>query len=635
MAQKKSIPARIAKDYQLVPVDDLTGGVDLRRTPSLLPANRARTLRNFSLAEQGALRVDYGYQSFSSGVSTGGRAEGGQRGYLCRDVFTLMAENGFVYKVDDSGSTWSTAVYSTISPTNQVHFPHDRDIVLVLDGVNRPRKSDNDDIGSSWTLAGIDSPSSAATVSSLSAGTFISGSEYEFTYAYVDDKTGHISNESSARSTYTMGSTGGVSVVVSNSTDPQVDTVYIYARNKTAGDSVRRRAGSVAQSTSSSNSTVSITSTAWTANAEAPTNHDVPLAFAFGVFWKNRFWARHPTIKNRLHFSELFQPQSFPALYYVDIPFERGDEIKAMVPQGDTLVIFGGTKPYLIIGQTSLDFEVKPSLGEAGAFGPRAAVAVEYGVLHANYQGVHIFDGATDRLLSFDIDPAWRDLVSQTSAANLALVAMVYHELRHEVRIAVPRLFPTAAAGEWILDLNRTRLTGDAAWTSTDRTIGGYIIWNGNEATAGNQGRLFSWHSSLALVSEESTGTSANGSNLVSVYEGPTLTTGRHMARWIDTRVEFRPSGGTLTAELKVDGLTQGSQAIDIGSGLTPYDSTAGYDDAGSNYDGSDRLYRHLNWPLSANGYAATMTLNYAGKDAHRFYTYAHGIRPETNPRNL
>ena len=121
----------------------------------------------------------------------------------------------------------------------------------------------------------------------------------------------------------------------------------------------------------------------------------------------------------------------------------------------------------------------------------------------------------------------------------------------------------------------------------------------------------------------------------MSVYEGPTLTTGRHMARWIDTRVEFRPSGGTLTAELKVDGLTQGSQEIDIGSGLTPYDSTAGYDDAGSNYDGSDRLYRHLNWPLSANGYAATMTLNYAGKDAHRFYTYAHGIRPETNPRNL
>ena len=392
---------------------------------------------------------------------------------------------------------------------------------------------------------GIDAPSSAGTISSVStatAGSFIAGDEYELSYAYVDDELGHASNESSA-STYMMGSSGALKVVVSNSTDPQTDTIYVYARNKTATDSIRRRAGSVAQSTGT-DSTITLTSTAWTANAEAPSNHDVPLAFAFGVAWKNRWWARHPTITNRLHFSELFQPQSFPALYYVDIPFERGDAIKAFVPQGDTLVVFGGTKPYLIIGQTSLDFEVKPSLAEAGAFGPRAVVAVENGVIHANYQGVYIFDGATDRLLTHDIDPGWRDLVSNATQAALAMIAVVYHNLRKEVRIAVPRLYPIAAAGEWILDLDRTRLDETAAWTSTDRAIGGYVPWQGNEVSAGNQGRLFAWDSSRGLLFEESQGTAANGSALTAVYEGPTLTAGRHHARWINTLLEFRQSAG-------------------------------------------------------------------------------------------
>jgi hypothetical protein len=87
---------------------------------------------------------------------------------------------------------------------------------------------------------------------------------------------------------------------------------------------------------------------------------------SFGVVWKNRWWARSATRTNRLHFTQLFQPQSWPSLFYIDIPFERGDGITALQPLGDALLIFGQTKIFVIIGQTSLDFEVRPDGGFAG-----------------------------------------------------------------------------------------------------------------------------------------------------------------------------------------------------------------------------------------------------------------------------
>jgi hypothetical protein len=74
---------------------------------------------------------------------------------------------------------------------------------------------------------------------------------------------------------------------------------------------------------------------------------------------------------------------------------------------GDTLIVFGTTRIFLLVGQTSLDFEVRPTIGsQDGAFGPFAATCiVENGVIHVGANGVYIFDGTTDRYLSFDWNP--------------------------------------------------------------------------------------------------------------------------------------------------------------------------------------------------------------------------------------
>ena len=65
-------------------------------------------------------------------------------------------------------------------------------------------------------------------------------------------------------------------------------------------------------------------------------------------------------------------------------PLNVGDRITALIPLGDTLIVFGQTRVYLVIGQTSLDFEVRPSAGAVdGALGPRACCVVEQGIVHA------------------------------------------------------------------------------------------------------------------------------------------------------------------------------------------------------------------------------------------------------------
>jgi hypothetical protein len=56
-------------------------------------------------------------------------------------------------------------------------------------------------------------------------------------------------------------------------------------------------------------------------------------------------------VKNRLHFTQIFEPQSWPDDFTIDIPFEHGDDIAAILPLGDTLLVFGQSKIFLISGR--------------------------------------------------------------------------------------------------------------------------------------------------------------------------------------------------------------------------------------------------------------------------------------------
>lgn len=609
---------RAARVPQQVEVSDLTGGVDVRRSPTLMAPNRARKLLNWSLEEPGALITRAGYTKVSTAAIFAGTPQGGARVYLASTAFTVLAGGGAIYRPDD---TWASTgpVYSTISPTNQVFFPFDRDLVMVMDSANRPRFSTN---GSTWMLVGIDAPSSAAVVSTTSGGALSSG-EYAIAYAYKHRGTAHISNVSAESTTYLTASTGAVTAAASPSTDPKVDAYVWYARHKTPdAESILRKVSSGAAST------FTFTSSNWTQNDEASTNHNVPPALSFAVIWKSRWWARDAVVKNRLRFSELFQPQSWPTNYFIDVPFERGDDITGEQPLGDVLIVNGQSGKFLVIGQTALDFEIRPSQGaDSGSFGQRALTRVEQASISASADGVATFDGAADRSLEPDITPAWRDIVQNTASTTLANVAIMHDKQRHEVPIAVPRVYPTAARGEWVLNLDRTQdQNGVPAWTTTDRDVAFYIHWDGNEPTAGNRGRVFFLPSTTGQVYEANRGASANSSNLTAQYEGPTLSFGRRRARVIGTHVEFEPNDGAFSIELVADNVPQGSQSVDIGSGAAVIGTAViGVDQIA----GGGRMQKYITWPIEAYGQTAALNATYIGQQRFRFYSYAHVILPD------
>ena len=622
----------------MVPVIGPSEGVDLRLSQTLLGVARARTLINFSLEEPGALVTRPGYRKFSTTSLSNSRMQGGQRVYLntaiptaVSTIFTLVGTDGGVYEQTEPGGWLSTtASLSGLSTANELFFPFDRDLVAVFDGSTRAWKSTN---GSSWTHFGIDFSSTPSTLSSKAGGSLLAA-EFEVNFTYKDRDLATESNGSSTPSTITLGSTGAIEVQCRNSTDAQVDAIIVYARNKTQGETVRRKVSSFAmQSTAAgTHSTFTITSSAWTSNDPEPTDHDVPTVFSFGVVWKNRWWARDATRTNRLHFSQLFQPQSWPALFYIDIPFDKGDSIQALQPLGDSLLIFGATKIFLVIGQTSLDFEVRPTLAsQDGALGPRAVCVIENGVVHAGAAGVWIFDGVNDRLLSYDILPAWQDLVQNATAASLARIALTYHQPRKELRVAVPRRYPSGVQGEWILDLSRSQ-GNQTAWTSTDRDIVGYVPFDGPETAAGNRNRLFSLGSTQSLLWEESVGTTANSSALTAEYEGPGLTLGAFRGRFIDLRGEYEPNDGLVTEQAVVDGITQASHAINIGSGLAVFDSTSYVFDT-ARFPGAGRKQFYLPRALSADGRTYVQRFTYAGTEKWRLFSYHIGMVPETRSR--
>ena len=620
------------KGYRLVAVDDLTGGVDLRRSPSLLQTTRARVLRNVSLQEPGAWQPFPGWRTYST-TGLGVEIRGGRRIYLKDATFTLVGfANGTILKPTDAG-VWGVPVTTGRSTVNQHYFVYDRNLVAVFDGVAPMVKSAD---GATWTAFGIPKPAAAPVLAGVAGGSLVATNVYEVAYTYSDDALSAESVGSAVASHTVVAGSLTIRATVARSADPQIDKIYIYARNKTAGESVLRRAGSVANPAGAT-ATFDITAPTqfFPDGLEIPTRHDLPKAMTYGVVWRNRWWGLDATQGNRIRFTEVFLPQAWPDLFYVDIPFEKGDSITGLVALGDTLIVFGNTGVFLIIGQTSLDFEVRPSAGAvAGSLGLRACYVIEQGVVHCSEGGVYIFDGASDRLLSDSIVTAWRDMMENSTPASIGLIAVTYHERRKEVRVSIPRLYETTGPGEWILDLSRTREQETEAWTSTDRAIGGYLPWDGKEVVAGDQGRLLSWKVGLGgQLAEEAVGHSADGANMVCVYEGPALLAApRRSTRYIDLFGEYGPAPGTFAIEVRVDDAPVTNLSFNIGAEVSLY-GTAVY--GTSLYGGKLRRNFTSMLPLSAEGLTLTLRAVYAGKALFRWFTYAVGHRPEPQLRGF
>jgi hypothetical protein len=623
----KAQRASATGNYFTVPVDDLSGGLDQRKAATLLKPNRARVLRNFSLREPGALIVWPGFASFSTSSLGSGRPQGGQRVYLgLVSPFTLAAWGGSVYKPSDAG-VWGAAVSSGWSASNEVFFPSDRDLVAILDGATAAKKSTD---GTTWTSFGIAKPAAAPTAAALAGGTLVVAHVYEFSFTGRDDTLQHESNESAVVTNTPAGANLSVRLTVPKHPDAQVDTLVIYGRDVTAGELVRRQIGTVANPAGAS-TTFDVTANIWGSGTEAPSDHDVPQLMSFAVVWKNRWWGRDAVVKNRIRFTQIFEAQSWPADFTIDIPFERGDDIAAILPLGDTLLVFGQSKIFVIIGQTSLDFEVRPSgASQAGALGPRAIDAVE--------------EGVDSRLGGWHLPVRWRNGSAAVERhRRLRPGGDRLAEVRHRGICRRPRADAggLSPGGEGSRDRGdeplpvrdgrrmdprpESHAVAGSAGVDDDGSGGRRVCPLGRQRADGRQpGAVL-----LVVAVDREALRRAHGHDGRRVRHGRDLhradvLDGRTVARMVDGAVEFEPHAGTFGIELTVDSQSFGSQNVDI-SGTT---SSYGVDVYGTaTYGGSGRLRRPLTFPLEAEGLTAEITGTYTGREAFRWFTYTLGHR--------
>jgi hypothetical protein len=615
-----------SKANTLAQVSDMVGGLNRRVAQSMLPPNKAWRLHNVRLGRPGEFAVRPGWETFTDSSFGSNRIQGARRVYLSGvSPATIVAYGGDLYTQPDNGSA-ATSRYSGLDATNAIDLANDYQIAAAFDGVNIPVYSANT---TDWYQMGIDAPASAPTLAQSAGGTLTNGTTYEVSYAYQNAAIGQPPGNESAAAQITMGGAGRkITATVAASTDGQVDTIVLYARDVTASESQRRLYTTVANP-GVGTVDIDITAEAWEDNAEAQTANDVaPAGLVSALPWKNRWWGFSG---RRVTFSELYQSLGWNPLYYIELPFTQGDEIAAIVPLGDSLIVFGHTptQVFLIVGQTSLDFEVRPAFGaQGGALGFRACTVIEGGILHACREGVYLFDGAQDRLLTFDIETDWRSMVSEMSSDELSRVAVVRHLRDKEVRIGGINIPIYGEPGEWVMDLTRSGGRNGPAWSTTDRAVGGYLQWDGDGETTGLSGRLQSWGLSVGHLYTESEGTTADGADMTAHYEGPVFTSGYFGTRFTNLYGEYEPNGGTFAIEVAVDSLSVTTLTIDIGAGLARYGSaTYGV----SRYGGRGRKFFSFDLPLSAEGKSINIVATYTGQFAFKWFTY--GIDMVREPR--
>lgn len=174
--------------------------------------------------------------------------------------------------------------------------------------------------------------------------------------------------------------------------------------------------------------TYAVLGTAFNDNIAAPTGGNMPIARHIAshqgmVFVANTFESG-TRFRNRIRWSHPNFPEDFRTLDWIDVDIGReGDEITALVPFGDRLLIFKRNSVHALYGYSRETFNVQPVTQAVGAIGPKAVVGTEHAVYFFGWpQGVFSYDGRRISWLFERLYPGILDGdISSSNASKIAL----------------------------------------------------------------------------------------------------------------------------------------------------------------------------------------------------------------------
>lgn len=251
-------------------------------------------------------------------------------------------------------STSQTAVFTKTS-TAQLSMQKVGSTLYVCNGNDNDAKKWDGTTVSQW---GIDTPVTAPTLS-FSAGsrTILSGCQYG--YVYRNSTTGHVSTMSPASAGTGPQTSKNVTVQGASSTDAQVDKVDIY-RTEDGGSTYFFLAEVVNGGTWSF--TDSLPDTSLNTDIEAPVDHandPPPSGVSVSTFHMGRFWVASGSTLNFAGGPDTTNgvpEEAFPPANNFQLP----DKITAMASMSMGLLVFTVDDAYVVLGNDTASFYIKP-----------------------------------------------------------------------------------------------------------------------------------------------------------------------------------------------------------------------------------------------------------------------------------
>jgi hypothetical protein len=148
---------------------------------------------------------------------------------------------------------------------------------------------------------------------------------------------------------------------------------------------------------------------------------------------KNFLFMAHTTANpSRLHFSEVINLESWPALNFIDISPNDGDWITGLLPFDDYLIITKQRSVWVLVGTGTSDFEVKRIHSGIGCVAPRSLVRMGDLFGFASTEGFYLSDITKPVLITERLKDTWDGL----NKRRLSQIAAEFYD--HKLRIDAP-----------------------------------------------------------------------------------------------------------------------------------------------------------------------------------------------------
>jgi hypothetical protein len=144
------------------------------------------------------------------------------------------------------------------------------------------------------------------------------------------------------------------------------------------------------------------------------------------------FMAHSAANSSRLYFSEVINPESWPALNFIDISPNDGDWITGLLPFDDYLLITKQRSVWVLVGTGTSDFEVKRIHSGIGCVAPRSLVRMGDLFGFASTEGYYLSDITKPVLITERLKDTWDGL----NKRRLSQIAAEFYD--HKLRIDAP-----------------------------------------------------------------------------------------------------------------------------------------------------------------------------------------------------